>query len=46
MGSGNEGLYNGINPSQERGTERKKKEDQEITTVVSGKIQPKGKSLI
>ena len=34
MGSNNEGLYNGINPSCEKGGKRRKKEkDQETTTV-------------
>ena len=46
MGSSNEGLYNGISPPEERDTERKKKKHQEITTVASGKIQPKRKYLI
>ena len=36
MGSNNEGLYNGINPSCERrGEKEKKKGDQETTTVAS-----------
>ena len=46
MGSSNEGLYNGISPPEERGTKRKRKKHQEITTVASGKIQPKRKYLI
>ena len=47
MGSGNEGLYNGINPLQEGGRKRKKKEDhQETTTVAPGKIQPKRRHFI
>ena len=46
IGSSNEGLYNGVRPPEEGGTRKKKKKHQEITTVVSGKIQPKGKSLI
>ena len=41
MGSSNEGLYNGVNPSYERDTREKKKEHQEITTVAPGKIEPK-----
>ena len=46
MGLSNEELYNGISPPEERGTKRKKKKHQEITTVASGKIQPKGKHFI
>ena len=46
IGSSNEGLYNGISPPEERGTKRKKKKHQEITTVASEKIQPKRKYLI
>ena len=45
MGSSNEGLYNEVSPSEERG-EKKKKKHQEITTVAPGKIQPKRKHLI
>ena len=44
--SNNEGLYNGVNPPEERGTQEKNKKHQEITTVASGKIQPKRKHLI
>ena len=36
IGSNNEGLYNGINPSQ-KGGGRKGKGDQETTTVALGK---------
>ena len=46
MGSSNEGLYNGVNPSQERGTKKEKEKHQGITTVAPGKIQPKRKHLI
>ena len=46
MRSSNEGLYNGVNPSEERDTREKRKEHQEITTVAPGKIQPKRKHLI
>ena len=46
IGSSNEGLYNGVRPPEERGTREKKKKRQEITTVASGKIQPKRKYLI
>ena len=46
MGSSNEGLYNGVSPPEERGTRKKKKKHQEITTVTPGKIQPKRKHLI
>ena len=46
MGSSNEGLYNGVSPSEKRGTREKKKEHQEITTVAPGKTQPKRKHLI
>ena len=47
IGSSNEGLYNGVRPPEEekRRGERKKKH-QEITTVASGKIQPKRKHFI
>ena len=39
MGSGNEGLYNGINPLQEGGKKKKgeKESDQETTTVAPRK---------
>ena len=41
MGSNNEGLYNGINPSY-RGEEKKRdQKDQETTTVAPGKHNPK-----
>ena len=33
MGSNNEGLYNGINPSCEKGKKERKEGDQETTTV-------------
>ena len=46
MGSSNEGLYNGVSPSEERGDRKKKKKHQEITTVAPGKIQPKKKSIL
>ena len=47
MGSSNEGLYNEVSPSEERGEKKKKrKKHQEITTVAPGKIQPKSKHLI
>ena len=46
MGSSNEGLYNGVSPSEERGDRKKKKKHQEITTIAPGKIQPKRKHLI
>ena len=46
MGSSNEGLDNGVSPSEERGDRKKKKKHQEITTVAPGKIQPKRKHLI
>ena len=36
IGSNNEGLYNGINPSQKKG-EEKEKGSQETTTVAPGK---------
>ena len=36
IGSNNEGLYNGINPSQ-KGEGKKEKGDQETTTVAPGK---------
>ena len=41
IGSNNEGLYNGINPSQKWG-ERKRKEkgNQETTTVAPEKVTP------
>ena len=49
MGSNNEGLYNGINPSCERKKERRKRKekgrDQETTTVAP-KEQPKGIHII
>ena len=45
MGSSNEGLYNGVSPS-EKGDTREKEGNQEITTVAPGKIQPKRKHLI
>ena len=45
IGSNNEGLYNGVRPPKE-GTREKKKKHQEITTVASGKMQPKGKHFI
>ena len=45
VGSSNEGLYNGVSPPEE-GDEKKRKKHQEITTVASGKIQPKRKHLI
>ena len=38
MGSSNEELYNGINPSKDGDTREKKKEHQKITTVAPGKI--------
>ena len=38
MGSNNEGLYNGINPSQKR---KRRKGDKETTTVAPGKHNPK-----
>ena len=46
IGSSNEGLYNGVRPPEEKETREKKKKHQEITTVASGKIQPKRKHLI
>ena len=46
MGSSNEGLYNGISPPEEGDTKKEKEKYQEITTVASGKIQPKRKHLI
>ena len=46
MGSSNEGLYNGVSPSEEGRDRKKKKKHQEITTVAPGKIQPKRKYLI
>ena len=48
MGSSNEGLYNGVNPSQERGRKKKKEKEkhQETTTVAPGKTQLKRKHLI
>ena len=48
MGSSNGGLYNGISPPEEGGgeKERRKKKHKEITTVASGKIQPRRKHLI
>ena len=35
MGSNNEGLYNGINPSCEKGEEKEKKKGDQETTVAS-----------
>ena len=53
IGSSNEGLYNGVRPPEKKKkrkrkkkTGEKKKKHQEITTVASGKIQPKRKHLI
>ena len=46
IGSNNEGLYNGVRPPEEGDHERKKKKHQEIITVASGRIQPKGKHFI
>ena len=45
IGSNNEGLYNGVRPPEE-GHEKKRKKDQEIITVASGRIQPKGRHFI
>ena len=45
MGSNNEGLYNGINPSCEVEEKKKKGRDQETTTVAQ-KEQPKGIHII
>jgi len=47
IGSNNEGLYNGVRPPEEKKkTHEKKKKHQEIITVASGRIQPKGKHFI
>ena len=46
MGSNNEGLYNGVRPPEEGDTRKKRKKDQEIITVASGRIQPKGRHFI
>ena len=47
MGLSNEGLYNEVSPPKERDTKKEEeKKHQEITTVASGKIQPKGKHFI
>ena len=35
--SNNEGLYNGVNPPEERGTREKKKKHQERVIVASGR---------
>ena len=40
IGSNNEGLYNGINPSQRRREKRKGKGSQETTTVAPEKVTP------
>ena len=37
MGSGNEGLYNGTNPLQEKEEEKEKESDHETTTVAPRK---------
>ena len=44
--SNNEGLYNGVKPLEERGHERKKKEQEGRITVASGRTQPKEKYFI
>ena len=45
MGSNNEGLYNGINPSCRKKGKKEKGKDQETTTVAP-KEQPKGIHII
>ena len=45
--SNNEGLYNGVNPPEERRDQKKKEKEQEgRTTVASGRTQPKEKHFI
>ena len=46
MGSSYEGLYNGVNPSQDGGRKKEREKHQETTTVAPGKTQPKRKHLI
>ena len=46
MGSNNEGLYNGVRPPEKGDTRKKSKKYQEIITVASGRIQPKGRHFI
>ena len=46
MGSNNEGLYNGVRPPEEGDRKKKRKKDQEIITVASGRIQSKGRHFI
>ena len=44
--SNNEGLYNRVKSPEERGTRKRKKEQEGRITVASGRTQPKEKHFI